>query len=182
MTLVWGQMLVDPTISVVGSWFNWKFRCRFRVPYSMFLEIVAECKEHNVFGIQLRSKIKVEFKVLTCLKILGRDLCADEIEEHLKIAESTINKFFKMFIYNYASAMYSKWVNVPEGEDLDWVESTYRRMGFPGCIGSMYGCDSYLLGQVSSRSLAFSLQRQGREADCCLSSRCGAYEAHSTYF
>ena len=135
---VWGQMLVDPTISVVGSWYNRKFRRRFRVPYSMFLEIVAECKEHNVFGPQLRqSKIKVEFKVLTCLKILGRDLCADEIEEHLKIAESTINKFFKMFIYNYASAIYSKWVNAPEGEDLDRVESTYRRMGFPGCIGSM---------------------------------------------
>ena len=92
----------------------------------MFLEIVAECKEHNVFGIELRqSKIKVEFKVLTCLKILGRDLCADKIEEHLKIAESTVNKFFKMFIYSYASAMYSKWVNVPEGEDLDRVESTY---------------------------------------------------------
>ena len=51
---VWGQMLVDPTISVVGSWYNRKFRRRFRVPYSMFLEIVAECKEHNVFGIQLR--------------------------------------------------------------------------------------------------------------------------------
>ena len=143
---VWGQMLVDPTISVVGSWFNRKFRRRFRVHYySMFLEIVAECKEHNVFGIQLRqSKIKVEFKVLTCLKILGRDLCADEIEEHLKIAESTVNKFFKMFIYNYASAMCSKWVNVPEGEDLDRVESTYRRMGFPGCIGSMDHWESNL--------------------------------------
>ena len=79
----------------------------------MFLEIVEECKEHNVFVMELRrSKIKIEFKVLTCLKILGRDLCADEFDEHLNIAESTVNKFFKLFIYNYANAIYSKWVNV----------------------------------------------------------------------
>ena len=64
-TSVWGQMLVDPTLSVVGFWLNRKFRRRFRVPYSMFLEIVAECKEHNVFGMQLRqSKIKIEYKIL----------------------------------------------------------------------------------------------------------------------
>jgi hypothetical protein len=95
---VWGQMLADPSVSVVGSWFNRKFRRRFRVPYSMFLEIVEECKEFNVFGVQLRrSKIKIEFKVLTCLKILGRDLCADEFDEHLNIAESTVNKFSSYF-------------------------------------------------------------------------------------
>ena len=137
-TSVWGQMLQDPSVNEVGSWLNRKFRRRFRVPYSMFLEIVQECKDHNVFGMCLRqSKIKVEYKVLTCLKILGRDLCADEIDEHLNIAESTVNKFFKMFIYNYANAMYSKWVNVPEGADLDRCEETYNRMGVPGCIGSM---------------------------------------------
>jgi len=131
-------MLRDPSLSVVDSWLNRRFRRRFRVPYSMFLEIVEECKVHNVFGMQLRrSKIQVEYKVLTRLKILGRDLCADEIDEQLNIAESSVNKFFKMFIYNYANAMYSKWVNVPEGDDLDRVEETYRRMGFPGCIGSM---------------------------------------------
>ena len=62
----------------------------------------------------------------------GRDLCADEIDETLNIAESTINKFFKMFIYNYAAAMYSKYVFVHEGEDLDKVEEVYRKMGFPG--------------------------------------------------
>ena len=44
-----------------------------------------------------------------------------------------MNKFFKLFIYNYANAMYSKWVNVPKGEDLDHCEESYR----PGCIGSM---------------------------------------------
>jgi hypothetical protein len=133
---VWGQMLVGPTVSAVGSWFNRKFRRRFRAYLIQCFSRLLQNVRSIMFLVR-QSKIKVEFKVLTCLKILGRDLCADEIEEHLKIAESTVNKFFKMFIYNYANAMYSKWVNVPEGENLDLVESTYRRMRFPGCIGSM---------------------------------------------
>jgi hypothetical protein len=33
--------------------------------------------------------------------------------------------------------MFSTWVYVPEGEELDLVEEVYRRMGFPGCVGSM---------------------------------------------
>jgi hypothetical protein len=61
---VWGQMLQDASLAVEGSWINRKFRRRFRLPFSMFLEVVEECKEHNVFGIQLRkSKIAVEFKI-----------------------------------------------------------------------------------------------------------------------
>ena len=48
---VWGQMLQDASLAVEGSWINRKFRRRFRIPYSMFLEVVKECKEHNVFGI-----------------------------------------------------------------------------------------------------------------------------------
>jgi len=98
-----------------------------------------ECKEHNVFGIRMRkSKVDIEFKILSCPKILGRDLCADEIEEKLNISESTVNKIFKMFITNYAAAiMYSKYVYVPEGEEMDRVEEIYRHMGFPGCVGSM---------------------------------------------
>ena len=96
---VWGRMLHHPEIANVGSWVSRKFRRRFRIPYSMFLELVEECKEHNVFGVPVRkSKILVEYKVLSCLKILGRDLCCDEIDEALNIAESTVNKFFKQFI------------------------------------------------------------------------------------
>ena len=104
----------------------------------MFLEIVEECKEHNVFGIPVRkSKILIEYKVLACLKILGRDLCCDEIDEVLNISESTVNKFFHQFITNFANAVYDKYVYVPDGAELDAVQEVYSRMGFPGCVGSM---------------------------------------------
>ena len=137
-TSSWGTMLKNPQVSVVDSWENRKLRRRFRVPHAMFLEIVAECKEHDVFCCSKRkSKIAIEFKVLSCLRIIERDICADEIDETLNIAESTVNKFFKQFLFGYAEVMFTKWVYVPEGAELDALVDVYRRMGFPGCVGSM---------------------------------------------
>ena len=45
------------------------FRLRFRVPYSMFVDIVQECVVGNVFGTGKKAykKIGVDFKVLLCL-------------------------------------------------------------------------------------------------------------------
>jgi hypothetical protein len=45
-----------------------RFRNRFRVPFSIFEDMVVECKDVNIFG---RTQIGVEFKLLACLRILG---------------------------------------------------------------------------------------------------------------
>ena len=86
----WGLMLKELANSNdINSYEHRKFRRRFRVPFSMFLDIVKECAELHVFGVQIRKrKIPIEFKVLASLKILGRDLCCDEIDERLNISES----------------------------------------------------------------------------------------------
>ena len=73
------------------------FRLRFRVPYSMFRAIVQECIEGNIFG---RTIIGVEFKLLGCLRILGRNHVGDDVVEHLKIGGKTVNTMFKTFL-NY---------------------------------------------------------------------------------
>jgi hypothetical protein len=43
-----------------------EFRNRFRVPFSMFEQLVVECVDANVFG---RTQIGVEYKLLGCLRI-----------------------------------------------------------------------------------------------------------------
>jgi hypothetical protein len=126
----------------------------------MFVEIVEECKEHNVFGIPVRkSKILIEYKVLACLKILGRDLCCDEIDEVLNISESTVNKFFHQFITNFANAVYNKYVYVPDGAELDAVQEVYSRMGFPGCVGSM-DC-THLVWDRAAKKVANQCKKSG---------------------
>jgi hypothetical protein len=134
----WGQMIISLRTSDPGSWENRKFRRRFRVPFEMFLDIVSECNLLEVFGkLRRRRKIDTEFKVLASLRILGRDVCCDKIEERLNISESHINFFFKQFLQNYANALYSRFVYIPEAIELAEVMKVYRRMGFPGCVGSM---------------------------------------------
>jgi len=95
---VWGQMLLDEVhLLDTTSYQHDDFRKRFRVPYTMFLEIVQECKDHLVFRDPIRvSKIPIEFKVLACLRILVRGTTIDEFDEHLKIGGSTVTHFFKV--------------------------------------------------------------------------------------
>ena len=84
------------------------FRLRFRVPYSMFRDIVAECKEASIFG---KTIIGIEFKVLGCLRILGRNtVVGDDVVEHLKIGAKTVNTMFNSFLHQYAEKYYSKYV------------------------------------------------------------------------
>ena len=41
------------------------------------------------------------------------------------------------FIRGVSKEVYSTYVYVPEGEELDFVVEGYRRAGLPGCVGSM---------------------------------------------
>jgi hypothetical protein len=100
----------------------------------MFRDIVAECKEANIFG---KTIIGIEFKVLGCLRILGRNTVGDDVVEHLRIGGKTVNTMFHTFLHQYADNYYAKYVYVPEGPEMDQVVEDYTRMGFPGCVGSM---------------------------------------------
>ena len=59
-----------------------EFRADFRVPFSLFEEIVVECKEAQIFTTGYkRPIIPDEFKVLTVLRILGRNYVAASVKE-----------------------------------------------------------------------------------------------------
>lgn len=96
---VWGIMLKASDIGVEGSFTNKKFRRRFRVPYLLFVNVlVPMCISKNVFDMTNKSFIPIEFKILVCLRILGRDATADDIKELCCIGESTVNYIFKLLL------------------------------------------------------------------------------------
>ncbi|CAM9614188.1 unnamed protein product, partial [Ectocarpus fasciculatus] len=112
------------------------FRRRFRLPYPLFKnEVLLMCKQHRIFGKS--HVIPIEFKVLACLRILGRGNCADEIAELSGISESHINKIFKDFVLRISASCYDTYVYFPEGEQLKQVEAQYAKMGLPLACGSM---------------------------------------------
>lgn len=130
----WGQMLLDPRLVDAKSWQSSKFRLRFRVPYSVFKLLVLKCKQANIFG---RTKIPYEFRVLVALRILARGNCSDDIFELSGIGQSTISGIFTLFCQGFVDNFYEDYVSFPEGEDLEQVNRTYAKLGFPGACGSM---------------------------------------------
>ncbi len=107
-----------------------RFRNRFRVPFSLFETMVIECTDDaNIFG---RTQIGVEFKLLGCLRILGRGAHCDDVSEILDVGKTTVNDMFKAFVKNYSAAYYDVHVYVPEGEEMDQVVADYTKMGLPG--------------------------------------------------
>ena len=82
-------------------------------------------------------KIPLEFKILIALRILGRDAVADDCDELSHVGESTCRVIFKTFINNFANLFYGEYVKWPEDNDLINSMEVYRRLGFPGCFGSI---------------------------------------------
>jgi hypothetical protein len=112
------------------------FRRRFRMPYQLFRRFFAGIKEANIFAKARHSRIDVEFEVLICLRILGRNCCADNINELCDIVEhciqyfkfelkliyltllSTVYNIFREFVLRCNSKLFSKYVKVPVGAKL----------------------------------------------------------------
>jgi hypothetical protein len=102
---IWGQLMSDIQLEIATTRVNpdselqKTFRLRFRVPYSMFVDIVQECVVGNVFGTGKKAyKIGVDFKVLLCLRVLGRNFICDCVVEILKTGLITVNRTFKQFV------------------------------------------------------------------------------------
>ena len=135
---VWGIMLRNPEIEDPDSFVARKFRRRFRVPYPLFKTVILkQCIEHNIFQSTRTSLIPVEFKILIALRILGRDAVGDDCCELSFVGESTCHSIFKQFVTNYSNIFYKEYVTFPIGDDLIDVMESYRRLGFPGCVGSI---------------------------------------------
>ena len=93
-----------------------EFRLDFCVPFSLFEDIVKDCKEAHIFttGRKAPTTICDEFKMLACLRILGRNYVTASVRELLGAAKTTINDFLKLFLVNYSKVFYKKYVYIPD--------------------------------------------------------------------
>ena len=98
---VWGKRITgcrdDISTGGVNPYSREKaeFKADFRVPFTLFEEIVVECKEaHNLTTGYKRPTIPDESNVLTVLRILVRNYVAASVKEILGCGMSTINVGF----------------------------------------------------------------------------------------
>ena len=137
----WGQLYINnPEVKDPSTKTARDFRRRFRVPFPIFDEIIVpECDRLNVFEVRdlARVRIPTDFKVLICLRILGRGTYQDDIAEMSGSFKSTCNKVFRQFLRNFTPAFYSKFVVPPTGMKRKKIMDTYAKIGLHGCMGSM---------------------------------------------
>ena len=77
------------------------FRRRFRVPFHVFVRLVALTREKNWFterpDASGRRGAPLELKILGVLRVLGRGYCFDGIEELSFISAECNRMFFHSF-------------------------------------------------------------------------------------
>lgn len=134
---VWSAMLNDPSIEDINSVSGQNFRRRFRIPFTVFKDyLVPQFRQHNLFNIR-RQFIPLEIKILVGLRMLARGLTADDIPELTGIGASTAQAIFKQFCQVMCNHFSSAFLPDPTLENIRDAEEVYRKLGFPGCIGSI---------------------------------------------
>jgi hypothetical protein len=120
-----------------------RFRRRFRMPYSSFLELVAEARADNWFPTCEKPNalgqlgIPLEILILGALRYLGRGWTFDDVSESTGVSEEVHRKFLKLFCAACRLKLYPKWVKRPETEEeIADCMSEFKAAGFDGCIGS----------------------------------------------
>jgi hypothetical protein len=140
-----GTSLWDPTC-YEGRQFRW----RFRVPYTIFLELVGEYKL-DCSKLRSTGPYDERLLVLGALRVLGSGSPYDLIEELNYIDKETNRKFFHRFV-NWGRRKASKWIYLPRTEaEICHVVDVYKSLGYPGALGSADG--SLLFRQVSCRTI-----------------------------
>lgn len=75
------------------------FRRRLRIPSPLFEQLVSQFNEVNLFEIVQEAKVRIpiEFKLLICLRFLGRGNVHDDIAEMADSFETSVHYF--LFLY-----------------------------------------------------------------------------------
>jgi hypothetical protein len=97
----WGLLLNHPNTANCDTREGKKFRRRFRIPFPLFRDVLVPlAKERNLFKTKRKSHIPIEFKILLSLRILGRGVCADDINELVSTIVTILYLSFRESIHN----------------------------------------------------------------------------------
>jgi hypothetical protein len=172
--------------------FHLKFRKRFRLPHSCFLDLLEKVKEESMLddGCFRRWRpgrlvlgpsgkvppVPIELLLLTSLRYLGRGWTFDDLEEATAISEEVSRLFFHEFIKWGSTKLYKEYVKLPESinEATELAEEEYKAAGFPGCIGSMDGTHvehSRISFAHRQSHMSFKLPFMARSYNLCVSHR-----------
>ena len=110
------------------------YRRRFRVPFPVYLEILAMMRTNGWFteGRDAISLVAapLELKILSVLRVLGRGYCFDGVEELCFISAEVLRTFFHKFCACFAAKYFSVYCTPPATpEEIKHTTGVYARIG-----------------------------------------------------
>ena len=124
------------------------FRRRFRMPHSLFKDLISGMLEEQWFpkygrngeGPLDASKNRgasLQVKVLSVLRVLGRGITFDECFDGSGCSEESIRVFFHLFVAMFSKRLFSGVVKPPRTvEEIRTTTGIYQRLGMGAAIGS----------------------------------------------
>ena len=140
---MWYTMYVNNPLITSDTSMRTKFRQRFRLPYTNYLELVELCRADYRFqkwcGYKKNKKkaSPIELLVLGALRYLGRGFTFDDIEECTAISCEVHRVFFHKFIDYGRHVLFPQHVTFPKtANEASTHMAEFTISGFPGCVGS----------------------------------------------
>jgi hypothetical protein len=118
------------------------FRRRFRMKKTLFLRIVDALGEWSPF-FTLRSDaanrpgLSPIQKCTAAIRQLANGSPADQLDEYIKIGESTAVECLKLFVQGVIAKFGAEYLRRPTVEDVERLMQIGERRGFPGMLGSI---------------------------------------------
>ena len=116
------------------------FQLRFRVPFYLFQGfLVPKCEENQIFGVYPphAKSIPIEFKLLICLRILGRGNCYDNINEFSMISNPSVQRIFVNSLARFSECFYNDLIAMPAIAGLNERMKQSAALDIPGAMGSV---------------------------------------------
>ncbi|XP_075507570.1 uncharacterized protein LOC142544402 [Primulina tabacum] len=116
------------------------FRRRFRMSRNIFLRIVDEVKNHDIYFTQRSDSVgclglSTIQKTTAALRILAYALPADATDEYIKIGESTAIQCMQRFCRAVVEVFAEQYLRSPTADDVARLLYIGKQRGFPGMLG-----------------------------------------------
>ena len=133
----------EALVAQEGSVLNKEFRAKFRIPYSMFLDILAKARASGEFSDDLNHKKggqkphPLSLKLMAALRRLALGCPVDGLECMCGISDTVLRGFITKWEKWFVNTYYDEWVSIPTGDRLKAAMELFERCGLPGFVSSM---------------------------------------------
>jgi hypothetical protein len=118
------------------------------MPYQVYCKLAHMSIDKKLFGensalefdIANRLICPVEIKMLSVIKMLGRNWSFNDISEATLMGKTTARRAFHLFCENYVKHFYDAYVCRPKDHKLKKVLEAYGKMGLPDALNRQTAC------------------------------------------